>query len=126
MTPPPLQDAFKALQQNLQRITTALAGAEPQELVVASEVLRSSSMDLLALVQRLTRSEQQNPHLKHQVGELAVRLSLCRENLIRRSAMVERMLQNLVPSSGKETYAMAASPYAKMGRQSTLLGMRAA
>lgn len=126
MTHRAIKDGLAALQQQLQSITESLADADSHRLIQASESLKQGSLDLMAVARQLSPAALGDPRLRHQLSQVSQMLALCRENLARRSAIVERRLQTIVPAAGSDTYGKLASPYAKLGRQSAWAGARAA
>lgn len=126
MTPQAVTEALASLELELQAITESLADADSIRLLAASDSLKQGALNLLALVRQLAPAALLEPQIRRQILQLNLGLALGRENLARRSAIVERRLQTIVPAAGVDTYASLASPYAKLGRQSAWSGARAA
>lgn len=126
MIPHAVVQALAALEAELQAITDALAEADSHKLLSVSESLRKSALALKEIVRQLTPAVQADPQLRRRLLRLANGMALCRENLARRTVLVERRLQTIVPSAGADSYGKSASPYAKLGRQSAWSGALAA
>jgi len=126
MTHRAVTEGLEALQRELQSITDALADADSHKLIQASESLKQGSLELMAVARQLAPVALGDRQLRHQLAQITHGLALCRENLARRSATVERRHQTIVPAAGSDTYGKMASPYAKLGRQSAWTGARAA
>ena len=97
------------VEQQLSEAMGYLNEGDSQALVRASASLQATALNLVQLiqVQRKTGSvEQFGP----QVGQLAKRLLELRENLIRRSAYVDRALRVVLPSTDRSTY-QSRGPY---------------
>lgn len=72
-------------------------------LMEASEGLRATAVGLVQLMQAARMSDLAVEYAA-KVGDLAQRLIFLRENLIRRSAYVERALKVVMPAAEKTTY----------------------
>ncbi len=103
-----LETSLLQIELQCESVAAAVASGEPQALEGASNALRQAAVDLSALVQRLGGAAQAGPELHTRLKKLAGVLNIQRENLLRRSAVVERSLHALVPATRKSTYAAPA------------------
>ncbi len=103
-----LETSLTQIELQCESVAAAVASGEPQALESASNALRQAAVDLSALVQRLGGPQQAGPELHTRLKKLAAQLNNQRENLLRRSAVVERSLHALVPATRKSTYAAPA------------------
>jgi hypothetical protein len=120
----PIQSQLTHIEQQLNSALHCLNTGDSPALVQASAQLKAASLELLGLVQNdhsLGRHQQPNrqPHQqsqasqqKTQISQLAQRLLSLRENLIRRTAYVERALQVVMPEAQKKPTYLSAGPYA--------------
>ena len=91
------------VEKQLNEAMRCLIDGDSQALVDVSSQLQSTAVDLVQLMhtqRRMGRAQQFGP----QIGKLAQRLIELRENLIRRSAYVDRALQVVLPAADTATY----------------------
>ncbi len=115
MLPAELEKPLALLELQCQAVAAAVDSGEPTGLEAASAALRQTAMDFSALMDRLDGALQAGPELRARLRKLATQLGIQREALLRRSAMVERGLHALVPSTQKSTYAPAGRASAYRG-----------
>lgn len=112
--------------------STALLKGEPLALASAGVQLRQAALEVSAVVQGLSPRERSNQKLIARLQRLTEGLACLRENLIRRSVLVERALHAIVPATRSATYAQQASapyastPYASAGKQTGAFKLLAA
>lgn len=116
-----LDEALTQLERQFSDVSDALVSGEPVALEAASTALRQAAMDFSALTQRLTPADLKHKDLKARLKTIVDGMAIRRESLIRRTAMVERALNAVVPASGNNTYSPASSPYGSAGKQSGAL-----
>lgn len=90
-------------EQQLNAAVHCLNAGHGQALVQASEGLQATAVGLVQLMQ-VARSTTLAADYASRIGDLAQRLIYLRENLIRRSAYVERALKVVMPAVEKTTY----------------------
>ncbi len=90
-------------EQQLNAAVHCLNEGHGQALTEASEGLRATAVGLVQLMHAARGSAQAASHAA-KMGDLAQRLISLRENLIRRSAYVERALKVVMPAVEKTTY----------------------
>ncbi len=112
-----INDALTDVERSFSEVSAALVGGEPLALATASAALRQTAADFSALLQGLTPTELNNQTLKSRLKKLAEGLADRRQSLIRRSVLVERALNAIVPATRSATYAQAAGPYGSLGKQ---------
>lgn len=104
------------VENQLNEAMRCLNDGDSQALMDASASLQSTAMDLVQLMHthRRTGGTQQ---FGVQIGALAQRLIALRENLIRRSAYVDRALKVVLPTTDVSTY-QSRGPYGSGVRSS--------
>ncbi len=117
MLPAHLEEALIVIEQHFNDMSAALVSDEPAALLVASTALRQAAVDFSELLQRLTPTELTGKDLKARLQKLSGDMVLRRESLIRRSVLVERALNAVVPATCNTTYSQSAGPYGKPGQQ---------
>lgn len=117
MVPARTEQGLSKVELHLQALSGALLSGEAQAMADASTALRQAAIDFSGLLQGLTPAERADPQLKQRLKKLADEMAARRETLIRRSVLVERALNAIVPATRGATYAPAPAPYASLGRQ---------
>ena len=113
MLPAEIEKALSLIEFQCEAVATAVASGEPQALEGASNALRQAALGFSAFMDAQGGAGQAGPELRARLKKVATQLTIQRENLIRRSVVVERALHALVPATQKNTYAPAgrASEY---------------
>lgn len=109
--------ALTEVEQQLGAVSVALVSGEALALASASTALRQAAIDFSQCLHSLTPGERADHRLKSRLKQLADEMAARRESLIRRSVLVERALNAIVPATRSATYAQAAAPYASLGKQ---------
>jgi hypothetical protein len=104
MLPVEIEKPLSLIELQCEAVATAMGSGEPQALETASQSLKDAAVDFAALMQRLGGAQQAGPELRARLKKLAVQLNIQRENLLRRTAMVEQAVQTLLPSTRPATY----------------------
>ena len=107
MLPAEIEKPLLLIELQCEAVAAGVASGEPLALEAASSSLRQAALDFAALMDQLGGAPQAGPELRARLKKLAVTLNIQRENLLRRSAVIERGLHALVPSTQKTTYAPA-------------------
>lgn len=113
-----IEAALVNVERQFSDVAQSLVSGDPLSLQAASVALRQAAVDFSGLVQSLSSADLQNPALQIRVKKLADGMASHREGLMRRSAMVERRLNALVPATQNNTYAQAGRGYGSSGKQS--------
>jgi len=108
MLPAEIEKPLSLIELQCEAVAAAVATGEPQMLENASNALQQAALDFSGLMDRLDGAQQAGPELRARLKKLAVQLNIQRENLIRRSVVVERALHAMVPATRKSTYAAPA------------------
>lgn len=108
MLPAEIEKPLSLIELQCEAVAAAVATGEPQRLENASNALQQAALDFSGLMDRLGGAQQAGPELRARLKKLAVQLNIQRENLIRRSVVVERALHAMVPATRKSTYAAPA------------------
>ena len=101
-------------EQRLNVAVHCLNEGHGQALLEASEGLQVTAVGLVQLMQA-ARANDLAAEYAAKIGDLAQRLIFLRENLIRRSAYVERALKVVMPAVEKTTY-QTHGPYGSILR----------
>ncbi|MEK9803985.1 MAG: hypothetical protein VW475_11335 [Curvibacter sp.] len=115
MLPAELEKPLATIELQCQAVAAAVASGEPQELEAASLALRQAALDFSAFMEHSNAAAQAGPQLRARLKKIATQIGTQRENLLRRSAVIERSLQTLIPSTRKTTYAPAGRAGAYRG-----------
>lgn len=115
---PHIETALATVECHFVAVSAALVSGEPEAVLVASAGLKQATLEFSQLMQRLTPPDLKNPAFKLRLKSLADGLAARRESLIRRTVLVERALNAVVPATCNTTYAKAAGPYGTAGKQS--------
>ena len=117
-----IDKSFADAERHVAEVAAAIVSGEPQSLGIASASLRQATLTLSDAVQRLSPAQQRDPRVGARVQKMAAALALQRESLIRRTVVVERALNTLVPATRDAGYAQGAGAYGRPGRQSGAFG----
>lgn len=117
MLPAHLEEALIVIERHFNEMSAALVSDEPAALVAASTALRQAAIDFSELLQRLTPTELTSKDLKARLKKLSDGMVSRRESLIRRTVLVARALNAVVPATCNTTYSPSAGPYGKPGQQ---------
>lgn len=112
-----MEAALVDVERQLSDVADALVSGDSLSLQAASAALRQAALDFAGLVQGMTRADLKDPALQSRVRKLAEGMASHREGLVRRSAMVERQLNALVPATQNNTYTQAGRGYGSSGKQ---------
>lgn len=113
MMPAEMEEVLNRLEAQCQSVTAAVATGDPVVVEQASSQLRQAAQDFSVLMGQLSPEAGGGRALRLRLQKLAAQLGGEREQLLRRSALVDRHLETLLPSTRKNTYAPAgrASAY---------------
>ena len=117
-----IETFFANTERHVAEVAAAVVSGEPQSLGIASASLRQATLTLSDAVQRLSPDQQRDPRVSARVRKMAAALALLRESLIRRTVLVERALNTLVPATRDGGYAQGSGAYGRLGRQSGAFG----
>lgn len=118
MFPAHIEETLADVESHFDDLSKALVSGEPIALAAASAALQQAAIVFSQLLQRLTPVELKNNELKSRLKILSDGMVLRRESLIRRTVLVERALNAIVPATCSATYSRAAGPYGSAGKQS--------
>ena len=98
-----IESQLALAEQQLNAAVHCLNEGHGQALTEASEGIQATAVSLVQLMHS-ARSSEKVADYAFQIGDLAQQLISLRENLIRRSAYVERALKVVVPEVESPTY----------------------
>lgn len=113
-----LEKSLVLLEHQCQEVAAAVLSGEPETLTQASEALRQAALDFSALMGQLGGGQASSPEVRKRLRTVAVQLQVQRQNLLRRSVVVERALHTLLPETRKSTYGPQGGPAVTRGKLS--------
>lgn len=119
-----IESQLALAEQQLNSAVLCLNEGHGQALVEASAGLHATAVGLVQLM-HAARASAHAADYAAKMGELAQRLIFLRENLIRRSAYVERALKVVMPAVEKPTY-QTRGPYGSTLRSAGALNIASA
>ena len=99
-------------------VSTALLDADPVKMESAAVGLRQASVELSAALGSGSSAASNRSSLDARIKAISSGLSVQRENLIRRSVMVDRALGVIVPVTRPGIYSRTSGPYGNGPRSS--------
>jgi len=105
------------IEQQFNEVSTALQDGNAQAVQSAAARLQQLAVDFTLIVEKMGRGRWATPQRALRIKGLAHTLPALRENLLRRSAYVDRALEMIIPATKKTTYA-GGSAYGDAMRQS--------
>ena len=112
-----IEKAFALAEQCFDELSSALVSGEPEALAASSANMQRAAMNFAALVNRTLPQDPQTQALKSRLDQLSNSLGIRRESLIRRTVLVDRALNALVPATVKSTYGPSNKAYSAVGPQ---------
>lgn len=112
-----LENAFALAEQCFVELSQALVSGEPATLAESSAKLQRAALELSALLIKISPTDPLAQAFKARLKKLAMGLNVRRESLIRRTVLVDRALNALVPATVKSTYGTSQKTYAAVGKQ---------
>lgn len=112
-----LEEAFAQAEQCFGELSQALVSGEPAALAESSTKLQRAALELSVLLRRLPPADPHVAAFKLRLKQLAAGLNVRRESLIRRTVLVDRALNTLVPATIQSTYGASGKTYAAVGKQ---------
>lgn len=106
-----LEQQLDRVEHQFNAVSSALIEGDPEAVQAASALLQQLSVQFVQMVDEMGRHSTAAGPLAPRIQALAGGMPVLRENLMRRSAYVERALQLVVPATQKTTYAANAGPY---------------
>lgn len=109
-----LEQQLDRVEHQFNAVSSALIDGNPETVQAASAMLQQMAVHFVQMVDELGRNRVSlvaAASLSPRIKALAEGMPVLRENLMRRSAYVERALQLVVPATQKTTYAANAGPY---------------
>jgi hypothetical protein len=114
-----LEQQLSLLEAQFNAVSNALIAPDPVDVQTSSAQLQQLAVEFLQMRDDCGRNSLNTPHLVLRLQALAQGMPMVRENLLRRSAYVERALALLVPQAqAQSTYSDSSGPYASGVRAS--------
>ena len=126
MLSPDIEKTLSQIEKQFGAVTAAVNSGDAASLEPLSVALRQAAVDFSSLLQGLPADARPSSELRLRLRKLAQGLAGQRQNLIRRTVVVERALHAMVPATRGSTYAQSSGPYAGAGRQTGAFKLLAA
>jgi hypothetical protein len=115
------------LETQFEAVAAAVSSGDPVLLEQAGVAIRQAAVDFTGMMQSVPADLAATKQVKPRLKKIATALAVQRVNLIRRSVVVERTLQAMVPAAVDNSYKPgASSPYASALKQSGAFKLLAA
>jgi len=111
-------DALAEAERRTQGLASALLAGHPDLIASASQEVQQAAVALSGSLQVVQRRGSLALQLKQRLRRLGQDLAMQREACLRRSAVVDRALNSIIPSARPSTYAGGARPYGQQARRS--------
>ena len=121
MLPASLEAALQHIEKQFKDLSAALVSGEPVALESASAAMRQAGIDLSSLIQRVAPAEQKDPQITLRLKSLAAGLGERRASLLRRTALIERELNTILPVIQGGTYTNSVGVYGSSAKSSGAL-----
>ena len=121
MLPASLEAALQHIEKQFKDLSAALVSGEPVALESASAAMRQAGIDLSSLIQRVAPAEQKDPQITLRLKSLAAGLGERRASLLRRTALIERELNTILPVTQGGTYTNSVGVYCSSAKSSGAL-----
>ena len=123
MLPAEIEVPLSQIERQCQDLMAAVVSGDPLALEAGSQALRQAATDFSSLLQSSARQmasaeEAGRQELRVRLQGVATQLGIQRENLLRRTVVVERAVHLMVPATRQTTYS-------KMGQGARATGYRA-
>lgn len=99
MLPTEIEKPLALIELQCEAVAAAVVSGEPRSLESASQALKDAAVDFAALMQQIGGAQNAGPELRVRLKKLALLLNNQRENLLRRTVLVERAVQTMVPAA---------------------------
>lgn len=116
-TAPRIPDLLALAEERSQRLSAALLAGAPDQTAVLSSDLHQVVQALNASLQTGAARASLDPRSRQRLRRLGQEMAQQREACLRRSAVVDRALQSLMPASQSATYGGGATPYGQQARR---------
>lgn len=113
-----IEKQLSEIEQQCAALTEAVNSGEPVSLETASAQLRQLAVDLSRSPEVFHLNPQATQVFKARLQKVVGGIGVQRGSLARRTAVVERGLNAMVPATRESTYGQAAGPYGAAGKQS--------
>lgn len=104
-----IEKTLTQVERHFDDASAALVSGEPLALLSASTALRQGAIDLSTLLQNLSPKDRKNQELTSRLRRLSEGMAVRRESLARRTVLIERSLNALVPAAQAVGYAPASA-----------------
>jgi hypothetical protein len=113
-----LLDCLRIAEKRAQVLSAVLLGGQPDLVAAAAHDVQQSALALSESLQGAQKRGALEPVLKQRLRRLGQELAMQREACMRRSAVVDRALNSIIPSSRPNTYSARTGPYGQQARRS--------
>ena len=125
--PDDIEIKLAQLEAQFEAVVAAVNSGDPAQLEQAGLTIRQAAVDFTGMMQSVPADKVASSQIKPRLKKIANALAVQRVNLIRRSVVVDRTLQAMVPAAVDDSYKPgAAGPYASALKQSGAFKLLAA
>jgi len=117
VTAPRFQELLALAEERSRCLSEALLAGEADPIAVASSELQQVVQVMSASLQKAAVRASLDGPSAQRLRRLGQELVQQREACLRRSAVVDRALHSIIPSSRSTTYGGGATPYAQQARR---------
>lgn len=110
-----VEEALSRIEFCASKVSAALVSGEPMALTAASGALQQATVEFSGILHGMALADRRNKDLKFRLKRLSASMAAQREGLIRRTALVGRALNEMVPATCNVTYAKASGPAGPYG-----------
>jgi hypothetical protein len=122
-----IETKLAQLEAQFEAVVAAVNSGDPEQLEKAGLTIRQAAVDFSGMMQSVPADLAATKQIKPRLKKIANALAVQRVNLIRRSVVVDRTLQAMVPAAVDDAYKPGASgPYASALKQSGAFKLLAA
>lgn len=106
------------VEQQFNEVSALLAAGNADQLEAASAALQALAVEMLQAMGGNARKHLRTPEVVQRIREVSAGIGLLRDNLGRRSALVNQALAIVIPVEAGSTYTPGAGVYGKPAPQS--------
>ena len=117
MLSPEIEKPLSQIEAQCDVVLAAVESGDPVALETAGSALRQAAVDFSKLLEGGLADALPSKEFRFRVKKIADEIIIQRENLIRRTVHVERVLHAIVPAMRTATYSSASGPYGGAAKQ---------
>lgn len=106
-----IREQLDLVEQQFNGVAAFLASGDAAGLESASAALQALAIDLIGMVNRMGRQASSSPEVVARLRSVSEGMALLRDQMARRSALVQQALAVVVPTAPKPTYSPVSGPF---------------